>query len=38
MRSFSHEVEAGLAEVHDVLTPEQRAQVAERIKEYGGYR
>ena len=38
MRDFSRDLEASLTEVHDVLTPEQRAQVAEHVKQFSNYR
>jgi Spy/CpxP family protein refolding chaperone len=33
MQAFAHEVADGLAEVHGILTPGQRAEVAERWRE-----
>jgi len=32
LRAFAHEAADGAADVHDVLTPEQRAKVAERFE------
>jgi periplasmic protein CpxP/Spy len=38
MRAFAHEAVDGAVEVHGVLTPEQRAEVAEKIERRHGRR
>ena len=36
LRAFAHQAVKGAAEVHDVLTPEQRAQLARKIRRHHG--
>ena len=38
LTAFGHEVADALARVHAILTPEQRAQVAEKLREHHGRR
>jgi protein CpxP len=37
MQTFAHEMADALIEVHDVLTPEQRAKVAEKLRQHRGH-